>query len=378
MKIPYISVLLLLVMALSGCGLELNPASLQVGVVSLPIPQSVLAYDDISYDAQLGKVIVPAAETGTLALIDPVTQNVQLIQGFTKLTDPANPSVGTTSAIFARGLIYALDHGAKTINVIDPGIGKIISTAPLQDDPDYIRYVSATNELWVTERAPEQIEVFPLDQQQPSIIGKSTTISIPNGPEALLIDPMRGLAFTNQPNIGMTAVIQVMTHHIIYEWGNGCSKGRGMAIDEDQGYLFVACNEGKLVMLDINNGGTQITSQTYGSKLDFVAFNPVLKHIYLPSPSSAVVAIFQLVETPNPTSTPGASTPQATVSGTTGPGDITATPTPGIKVSLVRLGTADTALKAKCVTTDDHNDIWICNPNNGQLFLIHDTFQPGD
>jgi hypothetical protein len=374
-KVQFIAALLLIGMVLSGCDLRLNPSSLPVSVVNLPFDQSNISFDDISFDARMERVIVPAAETGMLALIDPVTQNIQLIQGFSKQTDPANPAIGTTSAVTARGMIFALDRTAKIIQVIDPGAGRIVSSAPLQDAPDYIRYVSATNELWVTERALQQIEVFPLDTQQPPNIGNPTVISVPNGPEALLIDRTRGLAFTNQPKIGTTAVIQVMTHHIIYEWGNGCSKARGMAIDEERGYLFVVCGEGKLVMMDINNNGLQITSQNYGGGLDFVAYNPTLKHVYLPSGNSAVVAIFQMIETPIPTPTPGL--PQPTAISVVGSEDVLATPIPGPKVSLVRVGTADTALKARCITTDNHNNIWICDPNHAQLFLIHDTFPPG-
>jgi hypothetical protein len=146
-----------------------------------------------------------------------------------------------------------------------------------------------------------------------------------------------------------------------------------MAVDKNEGYLFVACGEGKLVVMDINNDGYQITSQNYGGELDFVAYNPKLHHVYLPSSASGIVAIFQLQTsfvTPQPTNTnsPG-TTP--TVSPTATPG---ATPTPDFKTSLVLLGTADTAIKSKCVTADDFNNIWVCDPNKGQVFVIHDTF----
>jgi hypothetical protein len=164
-----------------------------------------------------------------------------------------------------------------------------------------------------------------------------------------------------------------MTHSVIGQWGNGCSQARGMAIDEAEGYLFVVCREGKLVVMDINNDGYQITSQNYGGSLDFVAYNPKLHHIYVPSSISGVVAIFQLqtlLVTPQPTTTnsPG-TTPTASPSATPG-----ATPPPNFKTSLLLLGTADTAVGSKCVISDDYNNIWVCNPNNGQVFVIHDTF----
>jgi DNA-binding beta-propeller fold protein YncE len=226
---------------------------------------------------------------------------------------------------------------------IDLSTNNVVGSIPLKTAADYIRYVSATGELWVTEKNLNQIEIFSVSEDNPPSVQSTGNISVPNGPEGLVIDDARGLAFTNRPNQSLTDVIQVMTHTVIGQWGNGCTSAKGMAVDENEGYLFVACNEGKLVAMDISNGGYQITSQNYGGDLDFVAYNPKLHHVYLPSSASGIVAIFQFN-----------------------------------KSSLLLLGTADTAIKSKCVTADDFNNIWVCDPNNGQVFFIHDTFPDND
>jgi len=369
------SLLIILVLAglLAGCGsLKLNPYNLDTEVVSLPfnIP---ISFDDFTYDSHMGRVIIPAGETGEVALIDPKNMNVQLISGFSQQVDPADPIVGTTAVALAGGFLFGLDQETKTIKTIDLSTNTVVGSIPLQAAADYIRYVSATGELWVTEKDLNQIEIFSVSTDHPPTLQSSGNISVPNGPEALIIDDGRGLAFTNRSKQSLTDVIQVMTHTVIGQWGNGCSSAKGMAVDKNEGYLFVACGEGKLVVMDINNDGYQITSQNYGGELDFVAYNPKLHHVYLPSSASGIVAIFQLQTsfvTPQPTNTnsPG-TTP--TVSPTATPG---ATPTPDFKTSLVLLGTADTAIKSKCVTADDFNNIWVCDPNKGQVFVIHDTF----
>ena len=182
--------------------------------------------------------------------------------------------------------------------------GNLVTSSPVQSAPDIIRFISATNELWVTEKELNQIEIFSISDDDPPVLKSSRVISVPNGPEALVIDDQRGLAFTNRPNQGLTDVIQVMTHSVIAQWGNGCSSAKGMAVDENEGYLFEACGEGKLVVMDINNDGYQVTSQNYGGDLDSVAYNPNLHHVYLPSSASGMVAIFQLQTlqaTPEPT-----------------------------------------------------------------------------
>jgi DNA-binding beta-propeller fold protein YncE len=366
-------IILVLAGLLAGCGsLKLNPYSLDTEAVGLPfnIP---ISYDDFTYDSHLHRVIIPAGETGQVALIDPTNLQAELITGFSRQVDPADPIIGTSAVAVAGGFLYGLDQETMSIKTIDLSTGNLVASTPVRAAPDYIRFVSATNEVWVTEKNSNQIEIFTISADNPPVPQSTGVISIPNGPEALVIDDQRGLAFTNRPNQGLTDVIQVMTHTVIAHWGNGCSSARGMAVDENDGYLIVACEEGKLVVMDINNDGYQITSQNYGGELDSVAYNPNLHHVYLPSSASGLVAIFQLQTlqvTPEPTlANPPGTTPAVSLN--TDPG---ATQLLELKTSLLLLGTADTDVKARCVTTDEYNNIWVCDPNNGQVFFIHDAF----
>jgi DNA-binding beta-propeller fold protein YncE len=364
---PQVLLASLLAFFMVGCSMKLNPYSLDTTAVSLSLNQTNISFDEISYDSRLNRIVIPAAETGKLILIDPHTMTKQLISGFSTGSTSAGKSAsafGTTSAVSVKGTLFAIDRAQKKILLINPETGLATSSTALQETPDYVRFVAAKNEIWVTETAGQQIETFSISAETPPRLEKTDAIKVQNGPEYLLIDNQRGLAFTNKPENGVTAVIQVNTHGVIDEWGNGCTKAHGMAIDEDRGYLFVACNEGKVVVMDINNRGHQLTSQNYGGAVDFVAYNPELKHIYVPSAASAIVAVFEIKKnngTPTPnaaSSTDGEAAPQS-------------------DIRLVRLGTADTGMNARCVTTDVNNNIWLCDPVRGQLFLIRDTFPAG-
>ena len=364
----FISIWLAEALLLASCEFALNPNQLNTTVIPLSAAPSRISFNDMAYDEKLGKVIIPAGGTGQLALIDPNTLEVKNISGFTESDAATNQAAGAISAAVARGLIYVLDAGALKLDVIDPSSGKLLGSTALQAAPDYVRYVAATGELWVTERVSEQIEVFKIPNTTPPIPISSGVISVPNGPEVLLIDKTRGVAYTNEPTIGKTAVIQVQTRGIIAEWGNGCSKARGMALDEQHGLLFIACNEGKVVMLDTANGGQQVTSQNYGAGLDDIGYNPRLHHVYVPSGASAILAIFGVDPAAGLTGAPSATTiPTATPA----EGSTVAT---ALRLSLVRLGTADTAVETKCLATDDRDNIWVCDPNKGRVLLIKDTF----
>jgi len=43
---------------------------------------------------------------------------------------------------------------------------------------------------------------------------------------------------------------------------------------------------------------------------------------------------------------------------------------------LLHLGTADTDNGSKCIIADNRDDVWVCDPVNGQIFRIKDTFPP--
>ncbi len=356
---------------LTACSsLKLNPYNLTTQIAPLPFNAPV-SFGDFTYDPQLHRVIIPAAETGQVALIDPLDMQVQLISGFSRQADNANPRIGATSVAAAGGFLYGLDQATTSIKTIQLSSGNVVSSTSVQAAPDDIRFVSATGELWVTEKALHQIEIFSLSAEDPPTLQSTGVISVPNGPEGLIIDDQRGLAFTNRPDQSLTDVIQVMTHAVIAQWGSGCTSAKRMAIDENDGYLFIACEEGKLVALDINNDGLQLASQNFGGDLDAVAYNSNLHHVYLPSGASGVVAVFQLQKqavTPEPASSPGIAleaTPAAISSETS---------TPEMETSLRLLGTADTDINANCVTTDQNNNLWVCDPDHGQVFTIRDAF----
>src|SRR5919202_1295107 len=58
------------------------PVKLEATAVPLPEGDGGIGFDDLQYDAKLGRVIVPAGRTGKLDLIDPSTREVTAISGF--------------------------------------------------------------------------------------------------------------------------------------------------------------------------------------------------------------------------------------------------------------------------------------------------------
>ena len=136
-KLKYVVLLLLCLGALGASG-AIIPTPL-----ALPGGDSGIGFDDMGFAPSLHKVLVPAGRSGNLDRINPDTQQVTPIGGFSsRATFGGGHGQGVTSADEGRGLLFATDRDSKQLNIVDPKTTSVIATAPLASGPDYVRYVS--------------------------------------------------------------------------------------------------------------------------------------------------------------------------------------------------------------------------------------------
>jgi hypothetical protein len=311
-----------------------------VVALNLPDGSGGIGFDDLRFDPTLGKLLVPAGRTGKVDLVDPSSQVVTSIAGFS-----AQPGFkgghddGPTSADAGRGLIFVTDRTAQRLDAVDPATHAIVATTTLASSPDYVRYVASTSELWLTEPDHEQIEVFGLSNDMPPTLTHQAAIAVKGGPESFIIDTQRQRAYTHLWN-GATVAIDHKSRTQAARWPNGCDGSRGIALDTAHGWLFAGCAEGKAVVLDVDHDGRQLASLAVGAGVDVIDYSPTLEHLYLPGASSATMAIV----------------------------GVSATGT------LSLLGTVATARDAHCVVADNQRHAWVCDPNHGQLLQVTDPF----
>ncbi len=303
--------------------------------ISLPEGAGGIGFDDLRYSFSLKKVLVPGGRTGMLYLIDS-DAGVTTIGGFSEQKNyGGGHGEGITSVDEGSRFLYVADRSAKRLNVVDPVAKKIVSSAALSSGPDYVRFVSTTNELWVTEPDNDRIEIFQLSQKPGVTPVHSAFVQVKGGPESLVIDSSRGRAYTNLWD-NETLAIDLKNRSIIAEWKNNC-KGRGLALNEK--YLFVGCAEGKAVSLDLSQNGKIISSLNSGAGVDIIDYNPQLRHLYLPGAQSASMAIIDV--------------------------------SPSGQLALVK--TVATAQGAHCVVSDLRKTAFVCDPHRGGLLVISDN-----
>jgi DNA-binding beta-propeller fold protein YncE len=306
--------------------------------LALPGGERGIGFDDMGFAPSLRKVLVPAGRSGNLDLVNPDTEQVIAIGGFSSHTSfGGGHGQGVTSADEGRGLLFATDRDAKQLNVVDPKTQSVIGTAPLASGPDYVRYVPTTGEVWVTEPGAARIEVFSLPPSGAPKPAHVDFISVRGGPESLIINNNRGRAYTHLWT-DTTVAIDLKSRKVSARWKNGCKGSRGVAMDDKRGFLFVGCDEGKLTVLDLNTGA-QLGSASSGSGVDIIAYNPHLGHAYLPGEESATMAIVGI----------------------------------SAKGTATILETVKTAEGAHCVAADDRNNAYVCNPKFGRLLIVVDT-----
>jgi hypothetical protein len=220
------------------------------------------------------------------------------------------------------------------VDVIDPAQKRVVVSTALAHKPDYVRYVKETNEVWVTEPGSKRIEFFIFSSKPKPMLARRGFIDVPGGPESLVVDHARQRAYTHLWK-GQTQGIDLHTHKVVNQWPNGCRGSRGIALDEKRGLLFAGCAEGKAVVLDVNKNGMQVASLLTSPGIDVIGYNPELAHLYL---SGRILSVI----------------------GVSGQGN------------LSLLGTGKAAEGSHCAAGDNQGNIWVCDPQHGQLLQYKD------
>jgi DNA-binding beta-propeller fold protein YncE len=301
--------------------------------IDLPGGSIGVGFDDLRYAPALGAVLAPAGRSGRLDLVDPATGKVTPISGFSEAaTWGGGHDQGVTSADEGAGLLFATDRTSGELVLLDPKARKVVSRTKLGGAPDYVRFVPATKEVWVTEPDSERIEIFRLDASAapPSAVSVGS-IAVKGGPESLVVDSKGGRAYTHLWD-GETVAIDVARRTTVGKWKNGCRGSRGIALDESRGLLFAGCAEGKAVVMSAADG-RELASASSGDGVDIIDYDAGSRRLFLPGGKSATMAIFDV--------------------------------SPDGKLSLVRV--VPTAAGSHCVAAAPNGSAFVCDPKKGRL-----------
>jgi DNA-binding beta-propeller fold protein YncE len=249
-----------------------------------------ITMDYIAYDARTGYVWVPAINIGSVDVVDTSNGSVREISGFAtnqvevqgrkRTQGPSGVSVGD-------GLAYIGDRAESSICAIDEKTLTRKTCGHIDSIPDGVVYVAPTKEVWVT--APRDNSVRILDSQT---LSQKEKLTFEGRPEGYAVDALRGRFYMNYEDKDLATAIDLKTHKTLSMWQSSCGEDgpHGLSVDQDAGYLFVACST-RAEVLDVGHNGEKLSSINTGDGVDDLNYSPATHMLYVGAAKDARLTV---------------------------------------------------------------------------------------
>ena len=239
-----------------------------------------ITMDYIAYDPNTGYVWVPAINIGSVDVVDTSDGSVREISGFPtnevelrgrkRVQGPSGVSIGD-------GVVYIGDRADSSVCAIDEKTLSRKSCGHIDSTPDGVVYVAPTKEVWVT--APRDKSVRILDSQT---LNQKEKLTFEGQPEGYAVDAKRGRLYMNYEDKDLTTAIDLKTRKTLAKWASACGADgpHGLSVDQDTGFLFVACST-QAEVLDAGHGGEKLSSISTGDGVDDLNYSPATHTLYV-------------------------------------------------------------------------------------------------
>jgi DNA-binding beta-propeller fold protein YncE len=290
------SLLLVVVVAIGAIAVGLKAAGDQktnytVRVLALPDHgQGNITMDYIAYDPKTGYVWVPAINIGSVDVVDTSNGSVREISGLaTKELEfrGRKRAQGPSGVSIGDGLVYIGDRADSSVCAFDERTLARNTCGHIDSTPDGVAYIAPTKEVWVT--APRDNSVRILDSQT---LRQKEKLTFAGRPEGYAVDAKRGRFYMNYEDKDLTTAIDLKTHKTVAKWQSSCGEDgpHGLSVDQDAGYLFVACST-RAEVLDVGHNGEKLSSISTGDGVDDLNYSPATHTLYVGAAKDARLTV---------------------------------------------------------------------------------------
>ena len=236
--------------------------------------------DYIAYDAKTGFVWVPAINIGSVYVVDTSNDSVREISEFASKEvelGGRKRTLGPSGVSVGDGVVYIGNRADMSICALDEKTLARKNCGHIDSTPDGVVYVSPTKEVWVT--APRDNSVRILDAQT---LSQKEKLTFEGRPEGYAVDAKRHRFYMNYEDKDLTTAIDLTSHKTVAKWPSSCGEDgpHGISLDQDAGYLFVACSTSAEV-LDAGHNGEKLSSIDTGNGVDDLAYSPATRMLYV-------------------------------------------------------------------------------------------------
>lgn len=252
--------------------------------------------DYLAYDRARHRVWVPAGNTGSVDVVDASNDRVARVEGFPTAEmerSGTKRTVGPSSAAVGDGVVYIGNRGDSSVCAVEAESLRRGPCVKLESLPDGLAYVASTKEVWVTTPRDKSIAV--LDAGATGALAWKAKISLDGAPEGFAVDDGRGVFYTNLEDKDRTLTIDITSRQVTRTWLSGCGEDgpRGLALDHDFDFLFVACRD-RVMVLDAGHDGKRLCTITVGDGVDNIDYLEPGRELYAAAARAATLTIARL------------------------------------------------------------------------------------
>ena len=184
-------------------------------------------------------------------------------------------------------MVYIGDRADSSVCAIDEQTLARKACGHIDSTPDGVVYVAPTKEVWVT--APRDKSVRILDSQT---LTQKEKLTFEGQPEGYAVDAKRGRLYMNYEDKDLTTAIDLKTRKTVAKWPSSCGEDgpHGLSVDQDAGFLFVACST-QAEVLDAGHNGEKLSSIDTGDGVDDLHYSPATHMLYVGAAKDARLTI---------------------------------------------------------------------------------------
>ena len=174
------------------------------------------------------------------------------------------------------GIAFVTRSGANAVDAFEPSTMHLIRRITVADDPDAILYDPEDRLIYVA--SGDSMTATLIDPVKLRVLA---TIPLGGSAEFAVFDSNTGLIYQNLASINAFVAVDAATRAIAWRYSlKQCEYPTGMAIDESDRRLFIACGKSsRLVVFDLKLRRV-VTSVPIGFGTDSVAYDSELHRIY--------------------------------------------------------------------------------------------------
>ncbi len=174
-------------------------------------------------------------------------------------------------------LAFVTRADANRVDVFDPKTMQLVKRIPVASDPDAIIYDPGNKLIYAA--SSEAMLATLIDPASRSPIG---TIPLGGKPEFAAFDPRTRLIYQNLADTNSVIAVDLAKRTVVQRWSlKDCEMPTGMAIDDADRRLFIACGKSsKLAIFNLDQSRL-IGSVPVSFGADSVAYDPGLRRLYV-------------------------------------------------------------------------------------------------